>query len=177
MAIGEGGDDTAAGDATPGRRSSGAGGQSVGAGGVPGGVPGGATGGETGGATGGETVGADERAVDDEAVRTRLLDLRAAAAGRLAALDRSFDDVVAAAAGANSDDEHDPEGATIGFERAQVAALTGRARGTLGEVDTALARLAEGTYGRCAVCGRPIAPARLAARPTATTCVACAGRR
>ena len=33
------------------------------------------------------------------------------------------------------------------------------------------ARLAAGTYGTCEVCGEPIDPARLEARPTATTCV------
>jgi RNA polymerase-binding protein DksA len=112
----------------------------------------------------------------DETFRERLLELRATTEARLAALGGNFEEVVAASEGANADDEHDPEGATIGFERAQVAALTASAQRTLEEVDAALERIADGTYGVCQNCGRPIAPARLAARPTATLCVDCAQR-
>ena len=45
----------------------------------------------------------------------------------------------------------------------------------LTEVDAALARMREGTYGECADCGIAIAPARLAAYPTAQRCVSCQG--
>ena len=41
-------------------------------------------------------------------------------------------------------------------------------------VDRALQRIDNGTYGRCASCGRPIEETRLDARPEAETCVACA---
>ena len=41
----------------------------------------------------------------------------------------------------------------------------------LEEVRLAQARLEEGTYGCCSVCGEPIPPGRLEARPWATTCV------
>ncbi|WP_051681760.1 TraR/DksA C4-type zinc finger protein [Cellulomonas sp. HZM] len=97
--------------------------------------------------------------------------MRAEAVQRLAGLGSARADVVDAARDANVDDEHDPEGATIAFERAQLEALAADARGQLAEIDAALARLADGTYGRCAVGGEPIAPGRLAARPTATTCM------
>ena len=43
----------------------------------------------------------------------------------------------------------------------------------LNQVDAALARLRDGTYGHCADCGEPIAPARLFAYPTAMRCLAC----
>ena len=43
----------------------------------------------------------------------------------------------------------------------------------LSEVDAALARMAMESYGECIDCGEPIAPARLAAQPTATRCIAC----
>lgn len=103
-----------------------------------------------------------------------LLDAeRDEAVRRLAALTGSFDDVVEAARGANNDDEHDPEGATIGFERAQVAALVLQTRRHLAEVDAALSRLDAGRYGTCEVCGRSIPQARLQARPVARTCVEC----
>lgn len=107
--------------------------------------------------------------------RRRLLALRAAVEARLAGVTTSRSDVVDAARGANVDDEHDPEGATIAFERAQLEALAGDARVALAEVDAALARLDDGTYGICAVGGEPIPAERLAVRPTATTCVQHAG--
>lgn len=98
---------------------------------------------------------------------------REEARARLAGLTGALDDVVAASLDSNADDEHDPEGATIAFERSQVQSLIERARARVREVDAALARVAAGTYGTCEVCRRPIATARLRARPTARTCVAC----
>lgn len=40
----------------------------------------------------------------------------------------------------------------------------------LADVEGALARLDEGTYGTCAVCGAPIADERLAEEPAASRC-------
>ncbi|SDF04650.1 transcriptional regulator, TraR/DksA family [Blastococcus aurantiacus] len=99
---------------------------------------------------------------------------RAAALAQIAALTREFDEVVAASKASNADDEHDPEGATIAFERQQVAALLGQARRRLADVDAAVTAVEAGTYGRCEACGRPIAAERLAARPSARTCIDCA---
>jgi DnaK suppressor protein len=102
---------------------------------------------------------------------------RQAALDRLAALERDFSAIVEAADQANADDEHDPEGATIAFERQHVAALLDQARRQLAQVDAAIGRLNAGNYGRCERCGQPITAARLAARPAATTCIRCASRR
>ena len=79
---------------------------------------------------------------------------------------------MAASESSNADDEHDPEGATIAFERSQVDALLRAAERQLVEVDAAVARVHDGTYGVCSVCGAPIPAGRLEARPTTTTCVA-----
>lgn len=95
---------------------------------------------------------------------------------RIAALTDDLDRLIQASVGTNADDEHDPEGATIAFERAQLAALLDAARSRLAELDQAAVRLATGTYDRCESCGGPIGAERLAARPTATTCVRCARR-
>jgi DnaK suppressor protein len=103
-----------------------------------------------------------------------LLEERAAALAQIEALGREFDEVVAASRSSNADDEHDPEGATIAFERQQVVALLEQARRRLADVEAALARRETGDYGRCETCGRPIAPERLAARPAARTCIDCA---
>jgi RNA polymerase-binding transcription factor DksA len=104
----------------------------------------------------------------------RLLDERAVVLRDIEALSREFDQVVAASESSNADDEHDPEGATIAFERQQVVALLEQARSRLADVDAALARREAGGYGVCESCGRPIAPERLAARPAARTCIDCA---
>jgi DnaK suppressor protein len=104
----------------------------------------------------------------------RLRADRDEAAATLAALRRDFDAMVAASADSNADDEHDPEGATIGFERAQLAATIELTRSRLEDLDRALAAAAGGSYGVCERCGASIGEDRLAARPAARTCITCA---
>jgi DnaK suppressor protein len=93
---------------------------------------------------------------------------------RIAALEREFAGIAEAASAGGTDDEHDPEGATLAFEREHTAALLRQAREQLTAVDAALDRLADGRYGVCERCGQPIGEARLAARPAARTCIRCA---
>jgi RNA polymerase-binding transcription factor DksA len=107
-------------------------------------------------------------------VRARLAAEQAEVQHRLATLRGDFSGMVAASEHTNADDEHDPEGATIAFERAQLDALVRQAEQRLADVRRAIARLEAGEYGRCVVCGAPIPAARLEARPTAATCVGCA---
>ena len=102
---------------------------------------------------------------------------RERALARLASLEREFAGIVDAARDSGADDEHDPEGATLAFERQHVAALADAAREVLAEIDAALARLADGSYGICQACGAVISAGRLAARPAARTCVGCARPR
>ena len=107
-------------------------------------------------------------------VLERLAAERHQALRRLAALTHDFDEVVAASRDTNADDEHDPEGATIAFERSQIEALARQAEHHLEEIDAAVKRVDAGTYGICEVCGNPISAARLEARPTARVCIVCA---
>ncbi|MFI0408106.1 TraR/DksA family transcriptional regulator [Actinomadura sp. 3N508] len=107
---------------------------------------------------------AEERLVAD---RESTLEL-------VAALSADWDGVVNASVQANVDDEHDPEGATIAFERARIEASLTRARARLADIDDALRRLGDGTYGVCERCGDAIAAERLEARPFARTCFGCA---
>lgn len=103
-----------------------------------------------------------------------LKEVRRRTLERLEDLVGDYAGIVAASADSNADDEHDPEGATIAFERSQVGALVAQARANLAEVDAALERVKAGVYGTCERCGRPIAPARLEVRPVARTCIDCA---
>jgi DnaK suppressor protein len=93
------------------------------------------------------------------------------------ALTRRLDGIIEASAYTTNDDEHDPEGVTIAFERAQTASLLEQARAELRDLDAAGERLAAGTYGTCLRCGNRIAEGRLEALPAATTCIRCADRR
>jgi DnaK suppressor protein len=112
-----------------------------------------------------------------QAAAQRLAGERASTEARLAALRRDFDAIVSSASAAGADDEHDPEGSSTAFERQHVAALIDQAKQRLGEIGSALERIENGTYGRCERCGGPISPGRLAARPTALRCIACAARQ
>jgi RNA polymerase-binding transcription factor DksA len=107
-------------------------------------------------------------------VRDLLLAERARVTAQLESLTRDFDRIVEASLGVGNDDEHDPEGTTVAFERAQVVALLSDAQRELSDIDHALDRLRDGTYGMCAHCEKPIAPERLAARPSAAMCIDCA---
>lgn len=104
----------------------------------------------------------------------RLAADRSSALELLASLRADWNSLVEASAQANVDDEHDPEGATLAFERARIEASIRRTRAHLAEIDTALGRLGEGDYGSCERCGGPIGAERLAARPATRTCIACA---
>ena len=90
---------------------------------------------------------------------------------RLAGMTTDLQSLRAASVNSNADDEHDPEGQTIAYERSQLSALVRSAQSHLARIDGAVLRLQQGRYGICEVCGKPIPAARLEARPTAQTCV------
>ena len=80
------------------------------------------------------------------------------------------------------------EGASVGFgkrvgdgttEAVERLATTATARSiaaSIKEIDRALQKLADDTYGHCDMCQRAIAPARLEARPATALCVECASQ-
>lgn len=106
--------------------------------------------------------------------RQRLLEHLARNAVHVAGLELEHAHIVAASESSNADDEHDPEGATIAFERQQVMALLQQARRTQADLERALGQVDEGRYGVCEGCGAPIAAGRLEARPSTRTCITCA---
>jgi DnaK suppressor protein len=69
------------------------------------------------------------------------------------------------------DDSGDPETAT--YERERDLSLLENARDLLDQVDRALAKIADGTYGICESCGKSIEAARLRALPHASLCISC----
>lgn len=109
---------------------------------------------------------------DEDGPLTRLAQDRTETLGRLADLRQQFDRTVEASRDTNADDEHDPEGATIAYERSQLSALIDQAARRLVELDAAVLRVHAETYDVCEICGGPIGAQRLEARPFARTCIA-----
>jgi len=119
------------------------------------------------------------RTLDLEAATERLREEREDVRSQLETMTKNLQCLFAASAGSNADDEHDPEGETIAYERAQLSALIEAAREDLAAIESAILRLNHGGDGICEVCYQPIPVALLDARPTARTCVqhAAPGRR
>jgi DnaK suppressor protein len=115
----------------------------------------------------------------NDADATRLRDAieieRVRVSDQISSLQQSFNGIVDGTELTSNDDEHDPEGTTIAYERAQVSALLSQARDDLVALDAALDRIDNGTVETCVVCGGPIAFERLLALPGVRTCVKCAG--
>jgi DnaK suppressor protein len=107
--------------------------------------------------------------------RDRLLDLRARLTGDMnrmadAALNKDIDNTV----------RMPTDMADVGtdaFEQELTLNLLGNEKDVLEQIDAALERIEEGTYGRCEECGLAIAKARLDALPYAALCVKCASRQ
>jgi DnaK suppressor protein len=68
-------------------------------------------------------------------------------------------------------DNHLGDIATATFDREMASSLEEHSNHVLAEIDAALARIDEGTYGLCERCGTPIDPERLEALPWATLCI------
>jgi DnaK suppressor protein len=109
-------------------------------------------------------------------LRGRLTDDREATALLIARLVADIDSFQISAKDSVADDEHDPEGPTLAFERSQASAILEQTRTHFAQIESALVRLDEGSFGVCTTCGRAIPVARLDARPYSTQCVVCAGR-
>lgn len=70
-------------------------------------------------------------------------------------------------------DNHMADDASQIFERQKDMSLLQNLEHELDDVNVALKRMDDGTYGVCSECGKPIAEKRLQARPMATTCIEC----
>lgn len=109
-----------------------------------------------------------------QAHRRRVEAALAAARAGAEQAERRLADLVADLHDNPPDDEHDPDGATLGLERAMARAERDRHQEAVAQARAALDRLDAGTATTCVACGGPIAAGRLAARPTTDRCVRCA---
>jgi RNA polymerase-binding protein DksA len=72
---------------------------------------------------------------------------------------------------ARGTDEGEPE--TVTTDRERDLSLLENTRDLLDQVDLALRKIGDGTYGKCASCGKSIEAARLKALPHASLCISC----
>lgn len=73
--------------------------------------------------------------------------------------------------GEDANDNHLGDMASVTFDRELEEGLEEGAQQTLEQIDAALARIEDGSYGRCQVDGAPIPEERLRALPWATLCI------
>lgn len=100
-----------------------------------------------------------------EAERQRLEETRRAAQDLVAG---TSEDAVQELA---SYDQHPADQGTETFERERDTSVLQRVEAQLAEVRAALGRIEDGSYGTCALCGRPIGDERLEAMPAARYCL------
>jgi DnaK suppressor protein len=122
----------------------------------------------------GECVQAVRKAlVDREALKQRLLDERERVSQEIADLDADLLESLEDASGESPYDQHMAETAAATLGREIDLSLQENARATLVQIDQALEKLENGSYGLCDKCRRPISDGRLDVAPYATLCIDC----
>ena len=74
-------------------------------------------------------------------------------------------------------DQNFADSSQVTAERGEVEALAGNLRESLTDVEAAIKKLDDGSFGICEGCGQAISPDRLEAKPAARLCMDCASRR
>jgi DnaK suppressor protein len=111
-------------------------------------------------------------AIDTERFRTRLVEERRRVVD-------AIENIHAENPGSLGDETEEPtfqdnhlgDVATVTFDREMASTLEDNSTHVLQEIDAALGRLDDGTFGVCRVCGKPIGADRLEALPWATLCI------
>lgn len=107
--------------------------------------------------------------IDTEAIRKRLEEERSSLIGDIDSLDVEHQSQEDSAGISN----HAADEATEVFTRERDLTLRENSNDMLEQVEAALQRLDDGTYGTCARCGKQINPERLEALPSAAYCITC----
>lgn len=105
-------------------------------------------------------------------LRERLLEERGELEAQLATIEESsFATSQSDLSGEVGFDEENADAGTFTFERERDLSIENNVRDLLAKIDRALERMAEGTYGTCSRCGKPIEKARLKALPYVDLCI------
>jgi DnaK suppressor protein len=111
--------------------------------------------------------------IDTATYRTRLEEERARLTNAVDFLERENAGSIADELGeiSTGNENHIGETATATYDRELDEGLEEGAQQTLRDIDDALRKIEEGSYGVCEVCGEPIGAARLSAIPWAKLCI------
>jgi RNA polymerase-binding transcription factor DksA len=110
-------------------------------------------------------------------LRDRLVEERRGLLAEMAELEEeSFQTTQSDITGEAGVDEDFADAGTATFDREQALSIANNIRDLIEQVDRALARMEEGTYGSCERCGRTIDPVRLRALPRTLLCTECKRR-
>ena len=110
--------------------------------------------------------------------RKRLEEERVRLQGVVKDLEAELDEVrLTETSSDRSPDPNTAEGGSLAFELEKELSVLENTRDILAMVDESLERIADGSYGDCDECGKPIPVARLEARPYTKLCVDCAAAR
>jgi DnaK suppressor protein len=111
--------------------------------------------------------------VDMDSARDRLMAERLRVTSEMQALQDDLSHSLEDQTDEDGNDSHMADSASETVDREIEQSLEDNAEHLLGSIDAALARIEEGTYGRCERCGDPIGDERLDALPYATRCIEC----
>ena len=111
--------------------------------------------------------------MDRDVLRKELLEERERLQREIAELDADLSESLEDSSEESPYDQHMAETAAVTLDREIDLTLEENARASILQVDRALLKLENGSYGRCDKCGKPIADDRLRAAPFATLCIDC----
>lgn len=114
-----------------------------------------------------------EASMDREALRQRLLLERERLEHEIAELDADLSESLEDSSEESPYDQHMAETAAVTLDREIDLTLQENALASVAQIDRALAKLENGSYGKCDKCGKPIGEDRLQAAPFATLCIDC----
>jgi RNA polymerase-binding transcription factor len=114
-----------------------------------------------------------EASMDREALRQRLLLERERLEHEIAELDADLSESLEDSSEESPYDQHMAETAAVTLDREIDLTLQENALASVAQIDRALAKLENGSYGKCDKCGKLIGEDRLQAAPFATLCIDC----
>ncbi len=118
----------------------------------------------------------DASRLDIAALRTSLEQERERLVADIEEFEAAGQETLSDVSGENNYRDHMADQGSATFAREMDMTLEGHARESLAQIDRALARIADGTYGTCVRCGAAITPERLEAMPETDLCVSCKAR-
>ena len=125
----------------------------------------------------GDETAEETGTMDHDALRERLLQERQRLEAEIRELDADLSESLKDSSAESPYDQHMAETATVTLDREIDLTLEGNALASVAQINRALGKLENGTYGVCDGCGKMIGEERLKVAPFATLCIDCKRRQ